>query len=61
VFTARYRLNLYTYSKIVSFLKVVIRQLGTPDPELVLLLRRSAGLLAGGVRMARDLCVATVR
>jgi hypothetical protein len=42
VFTARYGLNLYTYSTIVSFLKVVIRHLGTPDPELVSLLRRSA-------------------
>jgi len=34
---------------------------GTPDPELVSFLRSSAVLLAGGVRMARDLCVATVR
>jgi hypothetical protein len=58
----RYGLNLYTCSRIISFLKVVIRQLGTPDAELVSLLRRSAVvLLAGGVRMARDLCVATVR
>ena len=61
MFTARYGLNLYTHSRIVSFFQVVIRQLATPEPELVSLLRRSAVLLAGGVRMARDLCVARVR